>query len=102
MREIKTLVESDPHKVSSQYVVTIGQIYEILFEKKFIKPYEKHILYKIVHILIGKHNTKDSGTTSGSVQQYDMYDDALFGDILSNDRDKKVALYSFITVCYLS
>jgi len=90
MKEAKKLVDGDS-KPPAQLMVTIGLLRDKLFESAAVKPYERHILYKILVILSGKNREKESTV------EYKLYEDNLM-DSLNQDKDKKVPLYSFIAV----
>lgn len=90
MKECKKLGDTET-KLPNQQVTTIGAIIERLCSSTSIKPYEKHILYKILLILNSKGKEKDNQ------HEYRVFETFMI-DALAPDKDKKVLIYSFITV----
>lgn len=90
MRECKKL--GDPEtKLPNQQVTTLGAIIEKVGCSPAIKNYERHILYKILLILNSKGKERDPQ------HEYKVFENFMI-DGLAPDRDKKVLVYSFITV----
>lgn len=90
MKEAKKAVEGD-NRPPSFLTLGLGFLKDHMATSPSIKPFEKHILYKILLIL----NTK--GKDREFNQEYKVFD-PLQLDSFNADRDKKVLIYSFITV----
>ena len=90
MKEAKKVVESDT-RPPSLLTINLGFLKDHMSLSPAIKPFEKHILYKILLIINSKGKDRETA------QEHKVFDPQLL-EVFNAEKDKKVLVYSFITV----
>lgn len=97
LREVNRCFDSESSSQQSLQL-SLGVLKEKLLKSASIKIYERHILQKIFIILMGIW-LLDGGRGKEEGSEYRIYDDGVFcSGVLDKDKDRKVHVYSFITV----